>query len=72
MDISLVLLFASMALFAGYLIGKKEGISIGYSNGIFHGAEETLKLVEKYNTGLKSTLDFETTQRLLKERMSKN
>jgi len=32
-----------------------------------------LKLVEKYsNGGLKSTLDWETTQRLLKEQMSKN
>ena len=43
------------------------------TKGIYEGAEETLKLVEKYsNGGLKSTLDWETTQRLLKEQMSKN
>ena len=43
------------------------------TKGIYEGAEETLKLVEKYsNGGLKSTLDWETTQRLLKEQISKN
>ena len=56
------------------MIGKKEGLSNGYTKGIYKGAEETLKLVEKYsdNGGLKSTLDRETTQRLLKEQMSEN
>ena len=73
MDISITLLAISIALFIGYLIGKKEGLSSGYCKGIYEGAEETLKLVDKYsNGGLKSTLDWETTQRLLKEQMSKN
>ena len=74
MEVSLVLLISSTALFVGYVIGKKEGLSNGYTKGIYEGAEETLKLVEKYsnNGGLKSTLDWETTQRLLKEQMSKN
>ena len=73
MDISITLLAISIALFIGYIIGKKEGLSSGYIKGIYEGAEETLKLVEKYsNGGLKSTLDWETTQRLLKEQMSKN
>ncbi len=42
--------------------------------GFYEGAEETLKLVEKYSntSGLKSTLDWETTQRSLKEQMGKN
>ena len=74
MDISIVLLGISTAFFIGYLLGKKEGLSSGYTKGIYEGAEETLKLVDKYsnNGGLKSTLDWETTQRLLKEKMSKN
>ena len=74
MDISITLLATSIAMFVGYIIGKKEGLSSGYMKGIYEGAEETLKLVEKYSntSGLKSTLDWETTQRLLKEQMSKN
>ena len=74
MDVSLTILITSLALFIGYIIGKKEGLSSGYTKGIYEGAEETLKLVEKYSntSGLKSTLDWETTQRLLKEQMSKN
>ena len=74
MDVSIILLATSIALFIGYIIGKKEGLSRGYTKGIYEGAEETLKLVEKYSntSGLKSTLDWETTQRLLKEQMSKN
>ena len=74
MDVSIVFLISSTALFIGYIIGKKEGLSSGYTKGIYEGAEETLKLVEKYSntSGLKSTLDWETTQRLLKEQMSKN
>ena len=71
--LSIVLLISSITLFVGYVIGKKEGLSNGYTKGIYEGAEETLKLVEKYsNGGLKSTLDWETTQRLLKEQMSRN
>ena len=74
MDISITLLATSIAMFVGYIIGKKEGLNSGYTKGIYEGAEETLKLVEKYSntSGLKSTLDWETTQRLLKEQMSKN
>ena len=64
MEVSLLLLISSITLFVGYIIGKKEGLSSGYTKGIYEGAEETLKLVEKYgnNGGLKSTLDLETTQ----------
>ena len=74
MEVSLVILISSITLFIGYIIGKKEGLSSGYSKGIYEGAEETLKLIEKYsnNGGLKSTLNWETTQRLLKEQLSKN
>jgi hypothetical protein len=74
MDLSIIILATSIALFIGYLLGKKEGLSSGYTRGLYEGAEETLKLVEKYsnNGGLKSTLDWETTQRLLKEQMSRN
>ena len=73
MEVSIELLISSITLFVGYVIGKKEGLSSGYTKGIYEGAEETLKLVEKYSntSGLKSTLDWETTQRLLKEQMSK-
>ena len=67
MEVSIVLLISSITLFVGYIIGKKEGSSSGYNKGIYEGAEETLKLVEKYsNDRLKSTLDWETTQRLLR------
>ena len=63
-----------VGFFIGYLLGNKKGLSNIYAKGIYVGAEETLKLVEKYSntSGLKSTLDWETTQRLLKEQMSKN
>ena len=73
MDLSIIVLATSIALFIGYLLGRKEGLSSGYTRGLYEGAEETLKLIEKYsNGGLKSTLDWETTQRLLKEQMSRN
>ena len=64
MEVSIVLLISSITLFVGYIIGKKEGLSNGYTKGIYKGAEETLKLVEKYSntSGFKSTLDWETTQ----------
>lgn len=57
---------SSITLFIGYIIGKKQGLASGYTKGIYEGAEKTLKLVEKYsnNGELKSTLDWETTQRL--------
>ena len=59
MDVSIILLATSIALFIGYIIGKEEGLSSGYTKGIYEGAEETLKLVEKYSntSGLKSTLN---------------
>ena len=73
MDLSIIVLATSIALFIGYLLGRKEGLSSGYTRGLYEGAEETLKLIEKYsNGGLKSILDWETTKRLLKEQMSKN
>ena len=73
MDLSIILLATSIALFIGYFLGRKEGLSSGYTRGLYEGAEETLKLIEKYSNGrLKSTLDWETTQRLLKEQMSRN
>ena len=59
MDVSIIILATSIALYIGYIIGKKEGLSSGYTKGIYEGAEETLKLVEKYSIGgLKSTLDW--------------
>ena len=44
MEVSIVLLISSITLFVGYFIGKKEGLSSGYTKGIYEGAEETLKL----------------------------
>ena len=60
MVVSIVLLTSSITLFVGYFIGKKEGLSNGYTKGIYEGAEETLKLVEKYSnaSGFKSTTHF--------------
>ena len=46
MEVSIVLLISIITLFVGYVIGKKEGLSNGYTKGIYEGAEETLKLVE--------------------------
>ena len=68
MDLSIIILATSIALFIGYLLGKKEGLSSGYTKGIYEGAEETLKLVKKYsnNDGFKPILYWVTTQRLLK------
>ena len=36
----IVLLISSITLFLGYFIGKKEGLSNGYSKGIYEGAIE--------------------------------
>ena len=40
MDVSLAILITSLALFIGYIIGKKEGLSSGYTKGIYEGADE--------------------------------
>ena len=34
MEVSLLLLISSITLFVGYIIGKKEGLSSGYTNDI--------------------------------------
>ena len=60
MEVSIVLLISSTALFVGYVIGKKEGLSSGYTKGIYEGAEETLKLEEKYSVAV-LTLRIEKT-----------
>ena len=40
MEVSIVLLISSITLFVGYVIGKKEGLSNGYTKGIYEGAIE--------------------------------
>ena len=49
MKVSIVLLISSIALFVGQIIGKLEGLASGYTKGIYEGAEETMKVVEKYS-----------------------
>lgn len=50
------------------MISKKEGLPNSYTKGIYEGEGEILKLVEKHsnNGGRKPTLDWETTQKLLR------
>ena len=60
MEVSIVLLISSITLFVGYIIGKKEGLSNGYTKGIQEGEEETLKLEEKYSVAV-LTLRIEKT-----------
>jgi len=40
MEVSIVLFISSITLFVGYVIGKKEGFSSGYTKGIYEGAIE--------------------------------
>ena len=55
------------------MIGKGKGINEGRRLGYIDGINTTLEELKKLMTGgLKSTLDWETTQRLLNEKMSKN
>ena len=35
MEVSPVLFISSITLFVGYIIGKKEGLSSGYTKGIY-------------------------------------
>ena len=67
------LIGSTIMFIVGYVLGNKAGWREGHQNGLFKGAEITLKEIEKtLGSGLKSTLDWETTERLLKERLSRN
>ena len=57
----------------GYIFGYQKGLKEGNQNGVIQGVKMTLEEIYKAeNGGLSSTLDWETTQRMLNEKMSKN
>ena len=73
MELLPILIITNVVFFIGYFVGKQKGVVEGKSEGFLDGMNTTFRGVEKLmNSGLKSTLDWETTQRLLKEQMSKN
>ena len=48
MEVSIVYCSEAVTHLLSYVIGKKEGLSRWLYQGIYEGAEETLKLVEEY------------------------
>lgn len=73
MELLPILIITNVVFFIGYFIGKQKGVVEGKKEGFVDGMNTTFKEVEKLmNSGLTSTLDWETTQRLLNEKMSRN
>ena len=73
MELLPILIITNVVFFIGYFVGKQKGVVEGKKEGFVDGMNTTLKEVEKLmNSDLTSTLDWETTQRLLNEKMSKN
>lgn len=59
--------------FAGYYLGMQQGHKDGKSLGFNEGVRITLKEVDRYmKGGLESPLDWDTAQRLIREKMSRN
>lgn len=57
----------------GFMLGNRQGWKEGNRRGVTEGVKMTLEEIHKAETrGLRSSLDWETTQRLLDERISKN
>ena len=68
-----ILIITNVVFFIGYFVGKQKGVVEGKREGFLDGMKTTFKEVEKLmNSSLTSTLDWETTQRLLNEKMSRN
>lgn len=64
---------STILYFIGYYLGMKQGEKNGRSIGFNEGINVALKEIDRYmRGGLQSTLDWETAQRLLQEKMSKN
>ena len=72
MELLPILIITNVVFFIGYFVGKQKGVVEGVKEGFVEGMNTTLKEVKTENSGLTSTLDWETTQRLLNEKMSKN
>lgn len=59
--------------FIGYYIGNQQGHKDGVVKGFDDGVKVALHEVDRYmRGGLTSSLDWETAQRLLREKMCKN
>ena len=58
----------------GYIFGYQKGLKEGNQNGVIQGVKMIYseEIYKAENGGLSSTLDWETTQRMLNEKMSKN
>lgn len=63
----------TVMFFAGYYFGMQQGHKDGKVIGFNDGVKITFQVVDQYmRGGLTSTLDWETAQKLLREKMSKN
>ena len=76
---------ASTMFLVGFFVGQAQGVTTAsklggaktgvktYQDGLIDGAQIALELVDKHmKGGLTSVLDWETAQRLLNEKMSRN
>ena len=67
------LIGSTVMFFAGFYIGFQKGDENGRSSGFDEGVKATLTEMDRYmKGGLKSPLDWETAQQLMREKMSKN
>lgn len=64
---------STIMFFIGFYLGWQKGVAEGKSQGFIEGIKTAMVEVDRLmKGGLRSTLDWETTQRLLKEKMSRN
>ncbi|MFD2532540.1 hypothetical protein ACFSVN_08795 [Gracilimonas halophila] len=67
------LIGSTVMFFTGFYIGFQKGHENGYSSGFDEGVNATLNEMDRFmKGGLKSPLDWETAQQLMREKMSKN
>ena len=73
MELVPILIIVNVIYVIGYFIGEEKGRTEGMTEDFQDGIRITLNEVNKLMNGrLKSTLDWETTERLLNEKMSRN
>jgi len=73
MSAIIYLVGSTVMFFAGFYIGFQKGVENGRLSGFDDGVKAILKEMDRYmKGGLKSPLDWETAQQLMRERMSKN
>lgn len=71
---ALIYLIGTIVLFlVGFFAGWNKGVEAGKTEGYREGVQESLREVDKImRGGLNSTLDWESSQQMLREKLWKN